>query len=404
MQKRPTGTLPTWATDATYTSGVDTGNDTKLEPLSGEKAQGYSRSARPPARKWNWLLNKLGAFVDYLSDVAIQNWEPPAYLDAFGLSIDTNSPTNGGHARPFFDLSRGLWIVPGSDTAGAFYIGNRSSYIHIASGAAFAQKLGCGCYAGTRALLFESPVITSGALGCIRSDVSDTRAGHWARVALPMTVATVGCINDAVAASSGTVVAVGGEDGNLYAYRSTDSGATWTRILVAAASVGDYLARVIEGPSGQLVTWIQSGGTGGDRLYHSEDDGVTWTARTGIGFNAIQDGCYMPDEAVFVFLLNSEVRVVSNVAAGSFVTKTVPSSAVACAALGSILAIVANNGAAAGTSVFYSWDRGDHFNFAEHAGYGASPHSISSGYLGQFCMSGPAYIQTSLRLMAPQRS
>lgn len=60
--------FPDWATDATYSSGPDSGLPTKLEPTSGEKASGYIRGQRPPARKMNWQLGKIGDWVRYLDE------------------------------------------------------------------------------------------------------------------------------------------------------------------------------------------------------------------------------------------------------------------------------------------------------------------------------------------------
>ena len=61
MTTRPATPMPDWATDATYTSGPDTGIATKLEPVAGEFAPGFWRTYKPSARKLNWWMNKVGA-------------------------------------------------------------------------------------------------------------------------------------------------------------------------------------------------------------------------------------------------------------------------------------------------------------------------------------------------------
>lgn len=65
---RPDGNMPEWATDETYSSGADVGEDTRLEPTTGEKEQGFHRGKRLPARKLNWLLGKLCDWVTHLDE------------------------------------------------------------------------------------------------------------------------------------------------------------------------------------------------------------------------------------------------------------------------------------------------------------------------------------------------
>lgn len=62
-------TLPEWATSTNYDSGPDTGQATRLEPTSGEKANGWWRGLGVPARKLNWLFGLLCDWVGYVGDV-----------------------------------------------------------------------------------------------------------------------------------------------------------------------------------------------------------------------------------------------------------------------------------------------------------------------------------------------
>lgn len=67
MPTKPTN-IPNWATDEEYNAGPDIGLETKLEPTSGEIANGFRRGSRAPARKTNWLLNALCAWRDWTEE------------------------------------------------------------------------------------------------------------------------------------------------------------------------------------------------------------------------------------------------------------------------------------------------------------------------------------------------
>jgi len=58
MATKPTS-LPTWATDA----------GTTVEPSAGQKAAGFSVGTRPPARWWNWLMNVVYQWCNYVNEM-----------------------------------------------------------------------------------------------------------------------------------------------------------------------------------------------------------------------------------------------------------------------------------------------------------------------------------------------
>lgn len=60
--------LPEWATSTNYDSGPDSGQATRLEPTSGEKANGWWRGMGVPARKLNWLLGLLCDWAKHLDE------------------------------------------------------------------------------------------------------------------------------------------------------------------------------------------------------------------------------------------------------------------------------------------------------------------------------------------------
>lgn len=59
--------VPSWATDANYSSGAESGSSTRLEPPAGNKQQGFLPRIVAPARWWNWLTGSLCDWVAYLN-------------------------------------------------------------------------------------------------------------------------------------------------------------------------------------------------------------------------------------------------------------------------------------------------------------------------------------------------
>lgn len=70
LPTKPATPVPTWATDTNYTNGADVGLPTKVEPTTGEKAEGHFRGKRPPARKINWLKHWICQWLAWSEDAA----------------------------------------------------------------------------------------------------------------------------------------------------------------------------------------------------------------------------------------------------------------------------------------------------------------------------------------------
>lgn len=80
--------LPTWASDATYSSGPDIGEATRLEPTSGEKATGFVRATRLPARKMNWTLGMICDWLAHFKDVTDDHETRVDDLESLGIAHD----------------------------------------------------------------------------------------------------------------------------------------------------------------------------------------------------------------------------------------------------------------------------------------------------------------------------
>ena len=67
MSTKP-ATIPTWAVDANYTGGDEAGTDTKTDPGSSRRNEGWEPGSRPPAQFFNWWQNLVGQWTEYVND------------------------------------------------------------------------------------------------------------------------------------------------------------------------------------------------------------------------------------------------------------------------------------------------------------------------------------------------
>lgn len=64
LPSEPTQDLA-WSTNTDYAAGSEVGNPTKVEPVSGRKADGWSPETKPSPQQMNWWFNGVKAWVDY---------------------------------------------------------------------------------------------------------------------------------------------------------------------------------------------------------------------------------------------------------------------------------------------------------------------------------------------------
>jgi hypothetical protein len=72
---QPIVKAPSVATDATFASGPDTGQPTRVSMSAGEQAQGIVPDASFPACKVNWMLGVLSDHVRNLSESWLRTWD-----------------------------------------------------------------------------------------------------------------------------------------------------------------------------------------------------------------------------------------------------------------------------------------------------------------------------------------
>ena len=76
---RPGGTVPIWATAASYPAGAFpwSSTPTKVDPGSTLTVQGFAPNTRLPAQVMNWILNSLGVWVQYHDTLEVRTWSDP---------------------------------------------------------------------------------------------------------------------------------------------------------------------------------------------------------------------------------------------------------------------------------------------------------------------------------------
>lgn len=92
---KPSSTV-TWATDANYASGPESGSSTRLEPSSGVKSQGWIPTQEAPARWANWLIGKLGEWTVYLNNLTTDSDFIGAAFAWTGVHTFANTVTHNG--------------------------------------------------------------------------------------------------------------------------------------------------------------------------------------------------------------------------------------------------------------------------------------------------------------------
>lgn len=333
MTARPSGKIPTWATDSTYASGVDTGLATRVEPTSGEKASGAIRKQHPPARKWNWLLGMICDWLGYVVDIPFRTWSPifqstrisPYGATDLGLLQATHTRSDGT-AKAIYFSPQGLWVLTGHATAERYIYGD-GFLLDAATATASNLKYQHGVETGGRMLLFSADDASIGNVICDRSGVADvTVAGSWSPVIIEASGAyTHAASGDSCVLSDGTVVVVGGIDGNFVSWRSTDNGATWTKTVIGATLNGGTfqpLAGCSVGKNDRVFAWVYDTlANGGGYLFYSDNAGATWSNTGSINPQKTRAVVYVSEQDKYIVVTDTSYAVATDPTdAGTYTT------------------------------------------------------------------------------------
>ena len=254
----PIGTLPTHATSETFVAGPDIGEDTKVEPSAAEMAEGFHRTGKPPARKLNWSMNKLGEWVQYLAMLEPQNFFPAQNTHTAG--------TMGGLSGVFFAKKSKRYVAhtAAGDEVYVSFTGHRWVLRDSGDGLSLGAAITCGVDTSQigRFLLF----CASSASYYISSDSGEsfttgTVTGSGTRTVYAAVYDEFHAKTIAVGVNNST------EDSAWY---SAD-GLTLTRVPLTAGTLFPSLI-ACDQATGRVV----AAAVLGDRIWYSEDGGVTW--------------------------------------------------------------------------------------------------------------------------------
>jgi len=278
-----------WATDNLYSAPATLwdGDPTKVEPPAGKTAQGWYPTEEPPAEMQNDWMHKVGALLDYLHLIRVQNWGVVRDISGSGLVFngfdhDNSTGTLIATGNPATTVTRRstdggtTWAAPttaptsttgtacASDGAGHWVIGGGAVYLHESSDD--------GDNWTSRAL--------PDALDAVQDVVWDSANGLW--------------------------IAVGSYNGGVSArlFTSPDR-ITWTQ-RVDTANAGSF-TRVWTSNSGVSVALR----TGTPNQFYWSDDGLVWSPYSvldggGLPANALWDVVY--SEAAGLWVITGQIN------------------------------------------------------------------------------------------------
>ena len=113
MTTRPT-VSPLFATDATFSSGTESGLSPRLDPGAGFRAQGVYPNRRMPARWWNFLGGLWGDWIDHLDQRTRPFYNVLNYGADPTATSDSKAAFQAAHDDAFAaGVGAGVVVVPG---------------------------------------------------------------------------------------------------------------------------------------------------------------------------------------------------------------------------------------------------------------------------------------------------
>jgi len=309
------------------------------EPSDGEP--GTVASVNVPLEGLADRTVYLKTILDGENGRTLRNLRPQVIASVVPTAFNFNAHKRGdGSNTSFWSDMFHFWIKCGVDTAGIVYIGDNDLWFLHDTGASGAVKTSFGCDSTIgasvgRVTLYNGDLKTTGGgvdPKYLRGPASGDITGAWTTLSLDTIAGFLTYVRagDVVVTPTQRVIVCGGGDisgtGQFLIWKSDDDGATFTRVTVANLTVSQsYLARIIVGKNGRLVTWVKATSANqGAILYYSDDDGDTWSSRSAIGFDQIIDGVYLPDLDLWFFANATSVQITDDPVIGSF-TPYVPS-------------------------------------------------------------------------------
>lgn len=291
---RPTGLVPSWSNDQSMNDPSEAwhGDDTKTEPGAGKRDDGWLPDEDIETQHVNHLMWEDKAWIQFFSDIQIQNWPLPTTLPL--VSGDPNT----GNAIVWDYGSQQWWVV--GDDVSLDMISSRSTDGYIwfpekettgtfndpANGFAYSKP-------DNEAPTHSDSLLVTGCSGHILVN----QAGSWTNY-------PINSENDAATCGAWDTVIelllVGGYDTTgpfvPVFYYSDPATISWTRVVPSASNSDQVVDMAASGE--ELVLAIGRNANGDT---WTSEDGIVWTLRTTTIDNMV--ACrYNPAEGLWMIL------------------------------------------------------------------------------------------------------
>jgi hypothetical protein len=267
----------------------------QIEPSSVEKATGWQVDQKPPARKFNWLLD------------AGQKWFRHSLAQTFGNVVSVQTPPVSPGSGIVWQQDLGYWIS-GSTGTQVYYsydgvewtaggttsagVTPRTGYADTSNRTIFAVGSNIEYTTNPIALAFSSTsrgvgtitalgigansdyVVVAGASGVEYS--SSVASGSWFTAATPPAETLVDVVGTNLFTTWLGISATG------KIYRSTNQGNSWSQIANLTSSMSGFTFGTIDYDtvSGIAMVAGYNSSTNKTGVAYSSDGGVTWTVPT----------------------------------------------------------------------------------------------------------------------------
>lgn len=300
--KRPTGLIPSWANDDNLDDPGEPwdGNPTKVEPGAGKRDDGHLPDEDIDAQHVNHLLNEQGKWIQFFSDIQIQNWLIPN-------TMPTTTPNTGNCVT--WDQGATQWVVCGdaltNDIRADF---SENGHDWVAEDEPAISSLDpeyCFSKPASDAPTHGGSFVI--AIGDSDTRINELRSGTWTSTNL---AGDDDSMRGGVWDPSNQLLLLGGHNDagppvEPIFYHSVSTAFSWTRVVPAFSN-------------SETVVDVQTDGSGLSLAVGDQTDGDTWTSTNGTAWTlrttTIDDmrACWFnPDAAagagLWMIVTNNEV-------------------------------------------------------------------------------------------------
>lgn len=327
----PLPPIPSWANDDLINDPGEPwdGTDTKVEPGTGKRDDGFLPEENPAAQHLNTLHNEIGKWLQYFSTIQVQNWQSLGD----GLVIQQT-----GHVV-IYDEGVRSWITAGRSGGFTYSSDSQTFYTPLITGSGFTEQWGASkrpeyapahvgqnCIFGTQSNLAMSNLLEWTAGGGFTVHNLSSGSGDWHSthgIWDPFNSRwIIGGVEDTL-----------GTPNTIFWYASTPIGVI-TPVVPASVNSVDVVMIAVGDPAGASLLVAVGDNTPFD-VWTSSDGGTSWSRSTPSGISAGQEAravIWDPKREVFVLTTETECYTSTNGTAWSKVGDTGTAFQIRCLA------------------------------------------------------------------------